>query len=159
MHNIPVVGQAFRAAFTKFVGLLIFVYSIGLGYGVFAIYKLLREKLVIGVILVSIGIGSLIFYMWPMFRGNLIYDRMKISMPSEYGQLSKFFKDQDKSSRIAYLPSAWMWGWQVHEWGYSGSGFLWYGIEQPIIDRAFDVWSPYNEGFYNEFRHVRRKNI
>jgi len=65
-----------------------------------------------------------------------------------------FFKSEDKSGRIAYLPSAWMWGWQVHEWGYSGSGFLWYGIEQPILDRAFDVWSPYNEGFYGEFSNA-----
>jgi hypothetical protein len=151
MHDIPVVGQAFRAAFTKFVGLLIFVYAIGFGYGIFAIYKALRKKLVVGVISVSIGVGGLIFYMWPMFKGNLIYERMKITMPSEYVQLMKFFKSQNKQGRIAYLPSAWMWGWQVHEWGYSGSGFLWYGIEQPILDRAFDVWSPYNEGFYGEF--------
>lgn len=42
----------------------------------------------------------------------------------------------------------------MHEWGYSGSGFLWYGIEQPILDRAFDVWSPYNEGFYGEFSNA-----
>lgn len=27
---------------------------------------------------------------------------------------------------------------------------MWYGVKNPILDRAFDVWSPYNESFYNE---------
>src|SRR6185369_8224952 len=50
----------------------------------------------------------------------------------------------------AELPVEWNWGWDIYSWGYSGSGFLWYGIEQPIIDRSFDVWSSANESFYQE---------
>ena len=84
MRNVPVVGQAFRVAFTKFVGLLIFVYLIGFGYGVSGIYKLLREKLGVGVLLVVISVWSLIFDTWPMFQGNLIYERMKVNMSNEY---------------------------------------------------------------------------
>lgn len=151
VRHIPVVGQAFRAAFTKFVCLLILGYSIGFGYGIWVIYKILREKMWMGILLAGLGVGSLVIFMWPMFNGALIYERMKINMPSEYGQVMKYFGGVDKQARIAYLPSAWMWGWQVHEWGYSGSGFLWYGMEQPILDRAFDVWSPFNETFYNQF--------
>lgn len=151
IHGVPIVGQAFRAAFTKFLCLLILGYSVGFGYGVWTIYKIFREKVALGILLVFLGIGSLVIYMWLMFKGNLIYERMKVKMPEEYMKVVRYFDGVNKQARIAYLQSAWMWGWQVHEWGYSGSGFLWYGIEQPILDRAFDVWSPYNEGFYNEF--------
>lgn len=31
---------------------------------------------------------------------------------------------------------------------------MWYALPQPVLDRTFDVWSPYNEQFYKEISHA-----
>ena len=49
-------------------------------------------------------------------------------------------------------------GWQWNDWGYRGSGFLWYGIKQPILDRAFDVWSEADERYYWQLQYSLDKN-
>ena len=48
-------------------------------------------------------------------------------------------------------------GWNYYDWGYRGSGFLWYGIKQPILDRAFDVWDKSSEKYYEEIKSKRKK--
>ena len=63
-----------------------------------------------------------------------------------------YFKNIDKNKRIALLPDHTFWGWFYHRWGYNGSGFLWYGIEQPIVSRTFDSWSSKSEGYFWEMK-------
>jgi hypothetical protein len=77
-----------------------------------------------------------------------------LKIPQEYFQVFRFFKQQPKNTRIANFPQQTYWGWAKYQWGYSGSGFLWYGIEQPILDRAFDVWSDKNENYYWEISYA-----
>jgi hypothetical protein len=48
------------------------------------------------------------------------------------------------------LPQGSFWGWTNYRWGVDGSGFIWYGLNQPILDRAFDVWNLKNETYYWE---------
>jgi len=48
------------------------------------------------------------------------------------------------------LPQGDHWGWDTYRWGYVGSGFLWFGIPQPVLERAFDVWSKSSENYYWE---------
>ncbi|MFN4212814.1 MAG: hypothetical protein ACK4FL_02520, partial [Microgenomates group bacterium] len=60
----------------------------------------------------------------------------------------------DKNKRIALFPDYTFWGWFFHRWGYNGSGFLWYGIEQPIVSRTFDVWSDKSEGYFWEVKEA-----
>ena len=145
--KVPFFGEMFRSVFTKWSAVMAMVLAMGLGV---IVEVLERKKLAVNILAVFI-IGVSGYIVWPVFQGSLVFDSMKVEFPDEYRLLYRFFDKENKSGRVVYLPSAWMWGWQVHDWGYSGSGFLWYGIEQPILDRAFDVWSPYNEGFYNEF--------
>ncbi|KXK08831.1 MAG: hypothetical protein UZ21_OP11001000386 [Microgenomates bacterium OLB22] len=54
------------------------------------------------------------------------------------------------------LPAHTYWNWEFRNWGYRGSGFLWYGLPQPILLRAFDPWSRQNEQFYNEAAYAIR---
>ena len=75
---------------------------------------------------------------------------MKIQIPDNYFDMSKWLSNQDESARIAKLPLNTYWGWDYNSWGYQGTGFLWFDIKQPILAREFDRWSPYNENFYNE---------
>jgi hypothetical protein len=101
----------------------------------------------------------LIVFTLPLFQGHLFYEKERIVLPKEYTDLFTFFRTQDPSGRIANLPQHTFWGWNFYSWGYGGSGFLWYGIEQPILDRAFDVWSAPSENYYFELSQaVYEKN-
>jgi len=100
---------------------------------------------------------SLFIFSYPVFKGNFIYPKMRVDIPQEYFGLIEFMKDQPKNARIANLPQGNYWGWIFYRWGARGSGFLWYGIEQPILDRAFDVWSLKNEQYYWELNYALQK--
>lgn len=152
---VPLVEQIFRSPFTKWVVPLALVYAVLFGWGVTLMTVVVDKWLkpvAKGLALLGVGLAGLglVVYMKPVFEGRLFYDEVVTELPDEYFGLFDFFKAQDKQGRIAFFPAENIWGWNFYDWGYRGSGFLWYGIEQPILDRAFDVWSPYNEAFYSE---------
>jgi len=85
---------------------------------------------------------------------------MKVKIPSDYFQVMNYLKTVDKNKRVTLLPDYTFWGWFFNRWGYNGSGFLWYGIEQPIISRTFDVWSPKSESyFWEEKQALEAENL
>jgi len=75
---------------------------------------------------------------------------MRVSIPESYFELFDYLNTQPKENRIANFPQNTFWGWNYYNWGYRGSGFLWYGIKQPILDRAFDVWEKTSQDYYEE---------
>lgn len=97
---------------------------------------------------------SLLYFALPSFTGNFLYKHATLKIPTAYTDLFSYLKKQNTKGRIANMPQGWNWGWSVYKWGYSGSGFLWYGIEQPIMDRSFDVWGSQNENYYWEVRYA-----
>ena len=158
----PTYNQAFRAAFTKFGLGNGFVYSIlfaiGLLFLVNAAYKVFRYKIVLQGTLVILGLG-LVCYAWPLFQGNLMYKKLLVNVPKPYFEIIDYFKNQG-DGRIADFPQDCPEGWYSYQWGYFGSGFLWYGIRQPILARSFDVWSRYNENYYWEvIQAIREKDF
>ncbi|HUQ85225.1 MAG TPA: hypothetical protein VM077_02775, partial [Candidatus Limnocylindrales bacterium] len=145
-RNIPVVNQIFRFPFTKFATLASLVYALLLALGTQEITRRISKIPYILIILIFLVI-------FPVFNGHLFYDKERTKIPQEYTQLFDFFKDQDRNTKIVNFPQQNFWGWNFYNWpngGYGGSGFLWYGIRQPILDRNFDVWSKTNENFYYE---------
>ncbi len=152
MKEIPVIQQAFRASFTKFSIALSLSYAVFFGLGMLFLIRSIPKRLQKGfsILIALLTTLALVMFAFPIFQGNLFYERLKVEQPSDYQEIFQFFSSQDKSGRIANFPMQWNWGWTIYNWGYSGSGFLWYGIEQPILDRAFDVWSPYNETYYHQ---------
>ncbi len=96
----------------------------------------------------------LIFVSFPVFTGNLFSDHVRVKIPNDYFQTMKYFQAVPKESRIALLPQDSFWGWYHYSWGYSGSGFLWYGIEQPIVSPTFDVWSAHSESYLWEMKQA-----
>ncbi len=160
MQKIPPLRQAFRVAFTKFSIGLSFYYAIFFGMGMSVIFRLFahfldqKEKKVFIKVAMTIVLLVLIYFSYPIFTGNFLYKRTKLVLPSNYLDTFEFFNKQDKESRIADFPQGWYWGWTVDKWGYSGSGFWWYGIEQPIMHRSFDVWGKYNENYYWEINNA-----
>lgn len=153
ISRISVLQEAIRFPFTKFSILFIFTQSLFLSAGVYAITRLITKKLrftggnfvaILVVILISI------VYALPSFQGNFINKSLRIDIPKDYFELFDFFKEQDKTERIANFPVNSLFGWFYTNWGYQGSGFLWYGIEQPILDRDFDRWYTTLENYYDE---------
>ncbi len=153
LRSLPMIAEAFRTPYTKIAPILLVVYGVGFGYGVYLLSKVWRWK--IGSMLwkgILIGgmMGGLIWLNRPYFNGKLISDGVRVKIPNEYFEMFKFFQSQNTFGRVVRMPAHTSQAWDYTDWGYRGSGFLWYGIEQPILDRAFDVWSPYNERFYNQ---------
>ncbi len=145
-NHIPILNQIFRFPFTKFATLASLVYALLLAIGTQEVAKRLSKAPYILLLLV-------LFVIFPVFNGHLFYEKERTIIPKEYNQLFEFFKKQDPNTKIVNFPQQNFWGWNFYDWesgGYGGSGFLWYGIRQPILDRNFDVWSRNNENFYYE---------
>ncbi len=154
VDKFPVFGEVFRFAFTKWIVPASLTYSIFLGFGFVFFAKTFEKFKNNSYVLAAIIISAILLQSYPIFRGNFIYENLKIELPNEYKQLFAYFKSQDISKRIVNLPQHTFWGWRFHNWGYRGSGFMWYGIEQAITDRAFDGWNYKNEQFYNELQYA-----
>lgn len=150
--TIPLVGELFRSPFTKFSTPLSFTYACFFAIGVvflLDIFSFLHYRLTYLITLFSVTL-LLIINTSPIFSGNLISPKMRLSMPTEYSELFSYLNTQDPNGRIANFPQNSFWGWQYYDWGYRGSGFLWYGLRQPLLDRAFDVWEKSSEKYYEE---------
>lgn len=155
--KIPFFQEALRFPFTKFSILLMFCYAVYFSLGISYLFDLLKKvkkknKIVITLFTAFIAF-ALIFYMLPAFQGNLISPSMKVKIPDEYFQMFDWFNKQEEG-RIAKFPVHTFWGWVYHDWGFQGAGFIWFGIKQPILDREFDRWSPYNEQYYQEMSYA-----
>ena len=146
---IPLFDQVFRVSFTKWSMVLALILSLGTGFFLAKMQQIAGNIRVKAVGLITAAVISAILVL-PVFSGRLIYDRVQTQLPGAYQELFAFFETQPKSARIAYLPINTIWGWDFNTWGYRGSGFIWYGIEQPILHRNFDNWSKANESFYRE---------
>lgn len=153
-ESVPLFGQIFRSSFTKWVVPFSLFYSLLLTFGLAFIFALVKRRW-LQWLLGLVFFVSLIFYSWPAFQGHFFYERLRVEMPQAYFAAFDYFRHEAPvSSRIANLPQHSFYGWQWNDWGYRGSGFLWYGIKQPILDRAFDVWSTPLEGYYWELQYA-----
>lgn len=149
-NSFPLFGEAFRFPFTKFITLFAFNLSIFISLGVYNFLVAINKYTIFSFLFLLGGIGYLSF---PAFQGNFTSSFLRLSIPTDYISLMKFLQKQDTDKRIALLPTHTFWNWHYRTWGHRGSGFLWYAIPQPILERAFDPWSQYNEQFYNEISH------
>jgi len=159
LHSNALFHQIFRNPFTKFGNILLLFEAVLFVRGCQAIFSTLsslapvHNAIMQKTALVSLFIALFFVYSLPSWRGNLLYSQLFITYPKDYEQLFSYFKKQ-ASGRIANFPQYAIDGWSTYSWGYYGSGFLWYGVEQPILDRAFDVWNPKNEQYYWEISHA-----
>jgi hypothetical protein len=151
-NKIPLIGELFRSPFTKFSIPLSLAYSFFFSIGtifLLDLFTFLHSRLTYYLTLFTVAF-SLILFMSPAFSGNLISPSMRQVVPPEYFSLFNYLKSQNPATRIANFPQFSHWGWQSYDWGYRGSGFLWYGLRQPLMDRAFDAWDKNSENYYQE---------
>ncbi|HEX7542657.1 MAG TPA: hypothetical protein VF385_01070, partial [Patescibacteria group bacterium] len=160
IRQFPIINQIFRSPFTKFIipYSLVYSYFVVLGIKVLVPPKAgdnneTMKQLNHGFILNTkyfILVFLILLYSLPSFQGYFFSPEMKVKIPDDYQSVINYFKNVDKNSRIALSPDYTFWGWFFNKWGYNGSGFLWYGIEQPIVSRTFDVWSKTSESYFWE---------
>lgn len=151
-NKIPLIGELFRSPFTKFSIPLSLAYSFFFAIGtifLLDLFTFLHTRLTYYLTLFTVTF-SLILFMSPAFSGNLISPSMRLQIPQEYFDLFSYMKTQDPATRVANFPQFSFWGWESYDWGYRGSGFLWYGLRQPLMDRAFDSWAKSSERYYEE---------
>ncbi len=151
---VPVIGEAFRFPFTKFMILFTFCYSVIFAYG---LSYLLNNFKKFKTIIFIFSFLIVIYISFPAFQGYFISPFMKQQIPNSYFQAINYFENVNENQRIAFLPTPSFWNWENRNWGQRGSGFLWYGLPQAIMLRAFDPWSNYNEQFYNEIAYAQKK--
>ena len=161
LYRLPLFTQLFRFPFTKFSTLAAFGLAVFYGSSFLAAHQLnFKSKWLTKLYRGAVSLFFLalpVVLLWPAFQGKLFYQKERATFPSEYFQVFDFFKNQNIAGRIANFPQTNFWGWHFYRWpegDYSGSGFLWYGIGQPILDRAFDPWSRANENYYWEISYA-----
>lgn len=159
---IPVLNQAFRIPYSKFSMSMVLFYSVGLGYLLCTTQVYLAEKIrnfkvpsqITAYIAPALVVLLLLITSLPTLTGNFLYAGARVALPKSYQELFAYMAKQPAHKRVAVLPMYTNTGWEMHSWGikkgYTGSGFYWYGMRQPILSRSFDVWSPYNENYRNE---------
>jgi len=158
MRNVGLIGQIFRSPFTKFIIPFSLFFSFFIASGVAAVVHISRKFHILQYLFYGIVFGCIIFQSLPVFRGFLFAPDMRVSIPSDYKYMINYFKTVDTHKRIALLPDYTFWGWFLTRWGYNGSGFIWYGIEQPIVSRTFDVWSSHSESYFWEMKQAIDSN-
>jgi hypothetical protein len=151
---VPLFEESFRTVFTKWSLFWMLMLALGTGWACLWVSERFSKGIgrVLPLGLTAVIIGASIYQVRPIFEGALFREPVKQAFPNYYNELFTFFGSQPKQHRIVLLPMTNFWGWNYYSWGYRGSGFLWYGIEQPILDRNFDVWSPVNESAYQEMK-------
>lgn len=157
------LGQIFRSSFTKFIVPYVFIYTYFFAAGFDKLHELLLKvniptiKNLMGLVtnyyLLGVAyLALLVLYSFPSFNGAYFASQMRVKLPTEYSEVMNYFNSTDPNKRIALLPEYTFWGWFKYFWGYEGSGFLWYGVEQPIVSRTFDVWSFNSESYFWEMK-------
>ena len=146
--KIPFIEEVFRFIFTKFSILLTFGYSLFFTVFIFLLFSTFKK--LIKPLSVTIAF-SLVIYCYPFFTGNFISPIVKQVIPNSYFQLYNYLQPK-APTRILSLPLHNPEGWQYYNWGYQGSGFLWFGFPQALLDRDSDRWAYQNEESYREFK-------
>ncbi len=155
-QNLPIFHQMFRIAFTKFSISLVLFYALFLSMGVFILIQRTNktsekdEFSRLHYLTITFFCIMILFLAFPAFVGNFFYSRTKLNFPKQYWNLYNFLKTSNDQGRLSDFPQPIATGWSIYRWGYSGSGFLWYGVNNPILDRNFDVWNNFNEDYYWE---------
>ena len=159
--HIPFFKEALRFPDDKILNVYVFLVSIFFAYcSYFIIEKIKKINIKLETLFGIIVTILIIFYALPSFNGNFINSYMKVQIPNQYFQLFSYLNTQNENLRIANLPIHSPWGWVYYNWygnnksSYQGAGFLYFGIKQPLLDRDFDRWSPYNESYYREMSYA-----
>lgn len=145
-ENISVFRQVFRWPTSKFGQVFLVGLCLSAVYGAVNFFKFIcsfgkggKKSLCLGGIL-ALVILQLSFAGY-LFYGELAADRSYVQMPEEYDELSEYFDENDPNGRLFIIPTANNSYFREYNWGFIGSGFMWYQIPNPMLEKALSVGS------------------
>ena len=149
--DVALLGQIFRSPFTKFVTVYSLASAYFLAVGLDLLSRLKLNKVLVG----SVCLLIIVYIALPSLEGNYISPLVRVRYPARYFDLMGYLRREvEPTARVALFPDVSFWGWFRYNWGYEGSGFIWYGVPQTIVSRTFDVWSFSSESFFWESKHA-----
>jgi hypothetical protein len=163
--NIPLLKEALRFPFTKFSIIASFIYAILFSLGISLIFdkvsafltnykKSDRVMFLFSLLFLAIFVSRF----FPYFEGKLLNPNTKVFFPEEYQRVFNHFSNLPSEERVFLAPADKFWAWSYYDFGYRGSGFLMYGLKQPVIYRSYDVWNKTNENIYWEINFALENN-
>ena len=166
---LPVIKQLFRTPFTRFIVGYSLASTILLCFGILSLSQIIQSLVIKyfspGSTSYSRAVFNKLFYfvlyvaflllIFPIFKGNLFFSKMFITVPDQYFEIMSYF-NQQPYGRIADLPLGCSDAWYATRWGYFGSGLLFYGIKQPILS-TYGVWGKNMENYYWEMTRAIEK--
>lgn len=159
-NNIAFFEEAYRFPANKVFIIFTFIYTLLFTFGVMTIIDFLTKKsskfqfINNRIFYTFIFAFLIIMYMSPAFTGNLISPYVRTKITHAYFDMFDWFSDKPKDAKIANLPIYSIFGWEYYNWGFQGSGFIWFGLKQPLLNRDFDRWSIYNEQYYQDMSYA-----
>lgn len=140
--SFPIISQVFRWQSSKFWPFLAITVpllaTIGLIY-LHNLFKIGSKALIILTVL------SMLLFVYPYFKGDLIREKVFVKVPKEYFALAKYLEKNDRFSRIYLAPEANTLYFRNYSWGFWGSVLLNYMVPNPIIEKALIIGSRENE--------------
>jgi len=171
VSKIGVLREALRNPFTKFSNYYSFYYSIFFIYFVWYISSLTRFirkdglRFLSECIIVGLSAIAILYTSLPVYTGNFLNPKLKVTVPQEYAQLSKFMSNKSSYARTLLLPFFSESGWAYYDWshlkkgnGYQGMDFLMFTLTQPLLTPDHARWSESTDSFYHELRHALNSN-
>lgn len=155
--NVPFMKEALRFPFNKFSTIFSFVTAVFIAYFVYVLFSLVQREALKITSVIFFLIFSIVYFL-PAFRGELINPLMRVNFNKDYFEVFDYFKNQPEYGRVADLPIHSVYGWSYYNFGYQGAGFLWFGIDKPLLNREFDRWNVKNEDYYNEMTFALYNN-
>lgn len=142
--HIPLFRQVFRWGSSKFWPMLLVPMPILICLLVENIFTKKRFFKIFSLALTVL----LLIYIYPVFKAKLINDQDFVKIPNEYYQLKEYLEKNELKGRILVSPEANMLYFRNYEWGFFGSVFWNYFIDNPIIEKALITGSAENEDVF-----------
>lgn len=144
-NNVNVFRQILRWPTSKFGQ----IFLIGLGFcstfGLVSFLQFLgffgkkkdRTINILSILIVLLQLG----YVGYLFTGTMVVDRSYVEKGDEYKKLVDYLEENDPEGRMYILPPANNSYFREYDWGFVGSGFLWYEVPNPILEKALSIGS------------------
>lgn len=142
-ENIPILKDIFRFSFTKFIVVYSLTYSLLILICLDKVSSFIKNQKYQINLFISFLFVTLILSV-PVFTGNFFYQKLGVYFPKEYEEVAEIINSKKSQDRVLYVPNSPSIGWTYFDWGYRGSGFLWYFLNSNVLDEAFEIHSKYN---------------
>jgi len=146
--TIPLFEQVFRWQSSKLYPLMVIPMSVVGAYGFVVVASWVKQRLV-RYSMYGVVVGFMCVLFWPYFTGNLVGKESFQSIPSAYYALSSYLTKQGIHDRIVLAPEANTLYFRNYSWGFFGSSFMNYLIDNPLIEKALTTGSMESEGAQN----------